>query len=224
MESGIRGTGCAVLRGSRGRGETPKSFNLWLSADVTIDDRGHVTSLNWDACRAWPAVGGQPASRRRCRRGNSCRRWSMANRKETRTVLSIKVRATGQDDGAMSLQITDAHTGPKNRLPGPPDLSARGLQVRREREWSPVDLEVQQDGRAEILGMTFDSKNPVYAGTATSFLKATRQAVATWKFRPEFVANRAVKTRMQVPVDLPPRRNFLCARSGRPASRSQICQ
>ena len=180
-----------------GASEDPKTVDLWLSADVTIDDRGHVTSLNWDDAepgrqlvanrltpkvQAWefvPAmVDGQP--------------------EETRTVLSVKVRATAQDDGAMSLQVTDAHTGPKTDYLGPPAYPREGFKSGVGATVT-VDLEVQPDGRAEILGMTFDSKSGT--GYRNLFLKATRQAVATWKFRPEFVANRAVKTRMQVPVD-----------------------
>ncbi len=187
----------ALCCAAAGAAETPKPFDLWLSADVTIDDRGHVTSLDWDDAEP----GRQLVANRHHAEGAGVGiragdgRWPT---EETRTVLSIKVRATGQDDGAMSLQITDAHTGPKTDDMGPPTYPPEGFKSGVSARVT-VDLEVQQDGRAEILGMTFDSKSGT--GHRNLFLKATRQAVATWKFRPEFVANRAVKTRMQVPVD-----------------------
>ena len=47
---------------------------------------------------------------------------------ETRTALSLKVRATEQDDGSISLQVTDAHTGPKTDVMSPPAYPRDGFR------------------------------------------------------------------------------------------------
>ena len=196
-----RGAAFAVLAAlccaAAGAAPRPKPVDIWLWADITIDKNGRITALEWTEAepsrkllatsitprvQAWefvPAlVDGQPM--------------------ETRTGLGVGVRATVQDDGGVALQVTDAHTGPKSSGMTPPAYPSDGVMAGLSAE-VVVELEIQTDGRPQILSMKFDgSGGPKRA--RKSFLQATEKAVRSWIFQPEIVANRAVKTRMQVPV------------------------
>jgi TonB family protein len=129
---------------------------------------------------------------------------------ETRTGLIIGIHATEKSDGSVTLQITDAHTGPRTLSMVPPrypddavGAGVSGLVL--------VDLQVEPDGKPAILDMSFDGSSGK-RNYRESFKNATENAVKAWTFQPEVVAGHAVRTRMQVPVTFCLEPDAWCAR------------
>jgi TonB family protein len=188
----------ALLAATAGAAKPLKTYDLWLNADITIDQHGRMASLDWK--NAQP--GRQLIAERLTQRVQA---WEFVpamvdgQRMETRTGLIIGIHVTEHPDGSVALQITDAHTGPRPVSTVPPrypvdavSAGVSGLVV--------VDLQVEPDGKPVILDMRFEGSSGKRS-YRESFTTATKSAVTAWTFQPEVVAGRAVRTRMQVPVD-----------------------
>ena len=209
----LRGAAFAVLAAlccaAAGAADKPAPVDIWLRADITIDGGGRITALEWtEAEPSLKLLAGRITS--------NVQAWEFVPAmvsglpKETRTALTVKVRVNMQDDGSMSLQVTDARTGPKTLGVTPPAYPPLGYRSNMSAR-VVVELEVQPDGRAEALGMKFDSSSGTTAYRGV-FLQATEEALRSWAFRPEFVANHAVKTRMEVLVEFCLEGNPWCAK------------
>lgn len=199
----------SLLAATAGAAKLPKTHDLWLNADITIDEHGRMTSLAWQ--NAQP--GRQLIAERITQRVQA---WEFVpamvdgQPMETRTGLVIGIHATEEADGSVAIQVTDAHTGPRTLSMAPPRYPADAVSGGVD-GLVLVDLQVEPDGRPAILDMTFEGSFGKRR-YRESFTKATENAVKAWTFQPEIVAGVAVRTRMQVPVDFCLEPSAWCAR------------
>jgi Gram-negative bacterial TonB protein C-terminal len=170
--------------------------DLWLSARISIDPQGQVTDLVWNnrtplhkliaeninaKVRAWefvPAtVGGRPAA--------------------TQTGLVIHLRAEDQPDGAITVRVLGAKTGPMTVETPPPSypMTAAAADVSAK---VVVEVSVAADGSAVVHDMRFSGSGG--KSYRKEFLAASQDALKAWSFYPEVVNGQSVPTVVTVPV------------------------
>jgi TonB family protein len=185
---------CLVLfAGAAGAADAPLEKLVTLYATATIGADGHVTALAWDgdsalhksiAARLEPRV----------------RTWEFEPgtadgvAAETRTGLSITLRATPAADGSLALQFHSASTGPKlvtMVMPGYPSGALR----ENKSAYVRTEFAINTDGTTTVLDVDVQASHR----KAQEFEQAARSAFARWKYEPEVVGGHPVATRMVIP-------------------------
>ncbi|MDH5823077.1 energy transducer TonB [Luteimonas sp. RD2P54] len=175
--------------------DAPRSVDLWLGAEVTIDTDGRIASLEWKEqsdtdrividqiepiVRSWEfvpgTVDGVPAV--------------------TRTGLSLRTRIVEGGD-AISVYIEDASTGASTTSMHPPSYPGAALRDRVSAEVI-AEIEIAADGAVVLVGTRFEgSRDTLHR---RQFLRAAEDAVRDWEFTLEEVGGHPVATRMSVPI------------------------
>ena len=173
-----------------------KTMSIWLRADMTVDETGHVTSLEWldkgkieslvterftPVVKAWvfePAMADGVAA-------------------TADTALLLNVIGTVADDGSVTLGLKSARTGIRAESMPPPQYPARPLRQEVDATVSVV-LAVDANGTAAVASMDFAGSSG--AQYRRDFTDATTDAVKTWVFKPEVVAGRAVAGKVRMPI------------------------
>ena len=171
--------------------------NLFLQAKITISPEGRISELAW--LEADPgklgvarlvepkvrslefvpgALDGVPAT--------------------TETTLRMVLRATPVPGGNWEIAIRSAKTGAATEAMAAPYYPPAALRDSVEAE-VVSDIEIGVDGRATVVSATFDSGGGG-ARLRDAFMKASKQAIAQWRFVPERVGGHAVAGRMRVPI------------------------
>jgi len=181
--------------------QKPKAIDLWLSADITIDETGHITALDW--------VETQPGRKLVASRiAPRVQGWEFVpatidgKPSEARTGLFVGTRLIERDDGSMDIQVTHAGTGPRTVAATPPSYPQNAFTSGVEAIVT-VDFDVDAEGKPVITDMAFDGSSGKTGKRSyrDAFLEATRLTVQGWRFKPEVVAGHAMPTHMHVPVD-----------------------
>jgi TonB family protein len=175
--------------------KSPETVDLWLTADITIDASGRMTSLAWRDKTALHALAAE-------RIENRVRAWEFEPAKvdgrpvDTRTGLSIHLVAMDHPSGGATLRFRGANTGPWSEAllaPKYPENAARG----NAHALVTAVLDVGTDGKPTIVSLEVESSSRNHG---KAFEKASEAAIESWRFHPEVVAGQAVRTRVTVPI------------------------
>lgn len=173
-------------------------MEIWLRARITLDDSGRMTAIEWLGT-------GKNAKPLTDRLEQEVRTWEFepgkvgGNPALTETGLILRVTARERADGGLSLAIKDAHTGvASDSMPAPayPTTQAmRGYSAALR-----LRLEIDETGKvasATVLEYAGDSKEK---WSRSEFEGASLKAAKSWRFKPEQVAGKALRSQVNVPV------------------------
>ena len=176
---------------------TPRQFDLWLTADITIAKDGSVTHLAWKDAR--------PAAKLITDRITpAVNRWEFSpgsvngQPEESRSSLIVGLHATENADGSVALRFIRATTGPSL-------VPAKEPEYPREAMMDSVSAEVMMsmtvhpDGTSTVQDIQFVGSNG--SRDQKQFLGAVGKWAAAQAFVPEQVAGNAVQTRVRIPIE-----------------------
>ncbi len=190
-------TAFAGLGGVRAVEKAPAPVDLFLQARITIDPEGRVSDLAW--IEADPGkLGVARLVEPRVRSLEFVPGALDGVPATTETALRMVLRATPVPGGNWEIAIRSATTGAATEAMAPPYYPPAALRDSVEAE-VVSDIEIDVDGRATVVSATFDSGGGG-ARMRDAFMKASKQAIARWRFVPERVGGHAVAGRMRVPI------------------------
>lgn len=191
----------------------PRSATLWLNAQATIDAGGRISSLEWreerpagravidriePIVRGWEfipgTVDGVPAA--------------------TRTKLTVRTSIM-EEQGALSVYITEANTGASSIDMPPPRFPLGALKDRVDAE-VVAEIEIAADGTVTLVDTRFEGSRG--NSHRREFLRAAESAIREWSFRLEEVDGHPVATRMNVPITFCVGGSSWCAERARDAA------
>ncbi|WP_149196411.1 hypothetical protein [Luteimonas suaedae] len=187
--------GCCCLAASA----SPKGdlMELWVKADIVIDESGRVTALAWHNLHPeQDLIAG--------RLGSVVKRFEFEPGKvdgqtvETRTGLTLQVIGEDAGDGTVLLRIGSARTGALVDTMSAPRYPSAALRSGVSAH-VVADVNVDVTGRAELVGTTFTGS--AGNGYRHLFEREVALSVKGCRFAPEQVAGRAIPARMQIPFE-----------------------
>lgn len=188
--------GLALLLFAPAHAAAPRSFDLWIEADIAIGADGRIEALEWQ--------GDTPGHRiLNVKVEPLVRRWQFVpgtldgEPMRTSTSLYVRVLGTQQPDGSIMLKIGGASTGPSTRRRVIPSYPPAAVRAGRSAIVVAV-INVSADGVSSVESLDFSSRRE---GLREHFLAAAESAAKQWRFDPERVGDRAVATRVRIPFD-----------------------
>ena len=173
-------------------------LEAWLRARITLDDSGRMTSIEWLGDRKNPNLLTD-------RLEQEVRTWEFEPGKVdgspalTTTGLVLHVAAKELADGGLALTVNKAYTGvniESMRAPAYPITQAkRGYSAALS-----LRLEIDEAGKvvsAAVLEYEGDSREK---WSRSEFEAASLEAAKSWRFIPEQVAGKMLRSEVDVPV------------------------
>ena len=173
--------------------DAPPPRTFVVSAIATVDATGHVAKLEWrggDALQALTLPRLEPV----------VKAWTFVPASidgvpaETRTVLSVAMRAQADAGGGLELFVLGAKTGASDAKLTAPRFPSAALRAGDDARVT-LELAVNADGTATVADAEIEA-----TGSKSAFLAAAREAAKQWRFIPETVGGHAVPATLSVPV------------------------
>lgn len=172
----------------------PRSFEIWLKADVTIDADGSIESLQWQDQRNQLLIDkAEP----------QVKRWEFMPGSvdgvpaRTESHLTIQVMGVEQTDGTVALKFGNVNTGARARIRAVPRYPPNAARANVSAQ-VVAEIRLEADGVSIVETLTFNAKRNSYR---SEFISAAETAIKSWTFDLERVAGRPVASRVRIPID-----------------------